>query len=91
MNDHEGCLFTATVHRKIDKGSPKSSPKSSPKTEDRIIEILKHNRSTTTEEMGRTIGISKRAILKQINRLKQQGRLRHIGPAKGGHWEVMNE
>jgi predicted HTH transcriptional regulator len=33
-------------------------------------------------------GISNRAVLKQIDKLKKSGILRRIGPAKGGHWEV---
>jgi ATP-dependent DNA helicase RecG len=100
-DDRECCLFTATVHRKeiagavegigLPKTSGESSPKSSPKTEDRIIELLRQNSSITTEELGKTIGISKRAVLKQIDKLKEQGRLRRIGPARGGHWEVIEK
>jgi ATP-dependent DNA helicase RecG len=39
--------------------------------------------------LGKNLGISKRAILKQIEKLKKQGRLRRIGPARGGHWEII--
>jgi biotin operon repressor len=39
--------------------------------------------------MGDSLGISKRAVLKQIDKLKQQGRLSRIGSAKGGQWEVV--
>ena len=95
VDDREGCLFTVTVHRKKTDngvrtgGSPKSSPKSSPKTEDQIIELIRLNASITTEKLGETLGISKRAVLKQIDKLKGQGRLRRVGPARGGHWEVL--
>jgi ATP-dependent DNA helicase RecG len=94
-DDRDGCLFTATVHRterdapgKADD-SPKSSPKSSPKTEDRIIDMLRQDRNATTEDLGVILNISKRAVLKQIEKLKNQGRLRRVGPRKGGHWEVI--
>ena len=73
------------------KSSPISSPNGSPKTEDRIIELLRQNSSSTTEELGKSIGISKRGVLKQIDKLKEQGRLRRIGPARGGHWEVIEK
>jgi ATP-dependent DNA helicase RecG len=73
------------------KSSPISSPNSSPKTEDRIIELLRQNSSSTTEELGKSIGISKRGALKQIDKLKEQGRLRRIGPARGGYWEVIEK
>ena len=39
--------------------------------------------------MGDALGISKRAVMKQLEKLKQQGRLSRIGSAKGGRWEVL--
>ena len=97
-DDRDGCLFIATVHRKelvgsaepeIGSGTIESSPKSSPKTEDLIIELLRRDAMISTEQLGETLGISKRAVLKQIQKLKAQGRLKRIGPAKGGYWEVV--
>lgn len=102
INDQEGCLFTATIYRRPvnnlgkaigaagdRKGSPIGSPISSPKTEDRIIELIRQDATISTEALGTVLGISKRAILKQIEKLKNQGRLRRVGTAKGGHWEVL--
>ncbi len=104
-DDREGCLFISTVLRKRaspgtvgtekssektpENGSPNSSPKSSPKTEERILSMIRRNPAVTTETMGAALGISKRAVLKQIAALKEQSRLRRVGPAKGGHWEVL--
>ena len=95
IDDRDGCLFTATVHRKsvselnlvVDLG--KSSPKGSPKTEDRILELIQQGAEISTESLGKAIGITKRAVLKQIKKLKVRGRLRRVGPARGGHWEVL--
>jgi len=95
IDDRDCCLFTAKVHRKpvdeltLSPGSSKSSPKSSPKTEQRIIELIRQDPYTTTEAMGEILGITKRAVLKQVNKLKAQQRLRRVGPARGGHWEVI--
>jgi len=98
-DDRDGCLFTACIRRKqglvvigeqgSEKSSPKSSPKSSLKTEDKILQLIAHDSSMSTERLGAELGITKRAVLKQIDKLKEQGRLRRIGPAKGGHWEVV--
>jgi hypothetical protein len=33
--------------------------------------------------------MSARAVKKQIARLKAQNLIRHIGPARGGHWDVI--
>ncbi|WP_368665439.1 HTH domain-containing protein [Chlorobium sp. KB01] len=43
----------------------------------------------TTEQLASALGISKRAVLKQIDKLKVQCRLSRVGPARGGHWEVI--
>jgi len=94
-DDRDSCLFTATVYRKPVRelvtvlGSPKSSPKSSPKTEDQILTLIRHDPSVTTTSLGAALGITKRAVLKQVDKLKRQGRLRRVGPAKGGYWEVI--
>ncbi len=95
MDDRDGCFFTAIVHRTSVKGpistpsSPKSSLKSSPKTEEQILALIRQDPFVTTVAMGAALGITKRAVLKQIDKLKVQGRLRRVGPAKGGHWEVI--
>jgi predicted ArsR family transcriptional regulator len=41
------------------------------------------------EAMGEILGITKRAVLKQVNKLKAQHRLRRVGSARGGYWEVI--
>lgn len=63
--------------------------KSSPKTEEKILQQLRENPQCSTQQLGNVLGISKRAVLKQIEKLKQQGRLARIGSAKGGHWQVL--
>jgi ATP-dependent DNA helicase RecG len=71
-------------------GSPTGSPIGSSKTEDRILQMLREDPKLSTQQLGDALGISKRAELKQIEKLKEQGRLSRIGSAKGGHWEVLN-
>ena len=94
-DDRDGCLFTATVHRKPltgpakpEAGSPRGSGKSSGKTGTRILEMLQQNPAMTIPDLAEALTISTRAVEKQIMRLRNEGRLRRIGPAKGGHWEV---
>jgi ATP-dependent DNA helicase RecG len=95
VDDRDGCLFIVTVHRKaVDELelvniTPEGSLKSSPKTEEQILKLMRGDASITTEQLGGVLGITKRAVLKQVEKLKEQGRLRRVGPAKGGHWEVI--
>jgi ATP-dependent DNA helicase RecG len=44
----------------------------------------------TTQTVAEKLGISKRAVLKQVDKLKAQVRLRRVGPNKGGHWELQS-
>jgi len=37
------------------------------------------------------IGLSRRGIEKNISKLKTEGKIKRIGPAKGGHWEIFKE
>lgn len=95
--DREGCLFTATVHRKPgvgsaepDAGSGKGSAKgeSSQKSSQKIIDLMQGNPTITIADLAQTLSITDRAIKKQIEKLKAKGRIRRVGPDKGGHWEV---
>lgn len=58
------------------------------KTEDHIIELLSSNPKHTTKTMAEAIGISDKGIEKQLAKLKSQGKIERIGPAKGGSWKV---
>ena len=71
------------------KGSLKGSLKSSLKSSQKIIEVLTKDPHCTYDSLAEIIGISRRAVTKQIQRLRQSGRLRRIGPDKGGHWEIL--
>lgn len=98
-DDRDGCLFTATVHRKVGESSakksvavegfPKVSGKTSGKTSGKILDALKQDRELTIPELAGLIGVSERSIERNIRKLQEQGRLRRIGPAKGGHWEIL--
>lgn len=42
----------------------------------------------SARRIAEIIGLSARAVEKNINMLKEKGVIRRIGPAKGGHWQV---
>jgi ATP-dependent DNA helicase RecG len=57
----------------------------------KILTLMKKNPYISKREIERIIGISSTAIDKNIVQLKKKGLLKRIGPAKGGHWEVMED
>ncbi len=76
-----------TVNLK-EKSSQKNA-EGSQKSSQKILELIEQNPNITTTEMAEIIGISRRAIAKQIDNLKNNNKLRRIGPDKGGHWEIV--
>ena len=62
--------------------------KCSEKSSEKIINELINNNDITISELYSKLGISTRAIEKQLDKLKQKGIVRRVGPAKGGHWEI---
>ena len=90
-DDREGSMFIATVHRKEIEGlerSEKDSQKSSQKSSQKIIELMQNDPMITIADLALHVGITERAIKKQIEKMKAQGRIRRIGPDKGGHWQT---
>ncbi|MCG2738640.1 MAG: winged helix-turn-helix transcriptional regulator [Syntrophaceae bacterium] len=81
FDDRDGCLFTVTVHRKAETSSEKTSGK--------ILAALKLDGELTIPGLAGLIGVTERSIERNIRKLQEQGQLRRIGPAKGGHWEIL--
>lgn len=83
-------MFIARVHRKIGKSLEEVGVSSagSEKTSGKILTILKQDENLTIPELASLIGVTERSIERNIKKLQEQGRLRRVGPAKGGRWEV---
>jgi ATP-dependent DNA helicase RecG len=98
VDDREGCLFTVKIHRTFEKGSGKTEiipdthivqQEGSEKSSGKILELLAENPEMTIPQLANELGISTRAIEKHIANLQKNKVLRRIGPAKGGHWQVV--
>ena len=83
-DDRDGCLFTATVRRKERVGSAEPIVNS-----EKILRLLKVNPQLSAREIADLIGITQKAVEKQISKLRDENRIRRVGPDKGGHWEVV--
>lgn len=59
------------------------------KSRDRIIALLKGNGKLSAKSLGEQIGITSKAVEKHLSKLKADGIIERIGPAKGGHWKVL--
>ena len=70
------------------KSLPKSSGKSSGKTAVQIIKLMGEDSHITIPKLAETLGVTTRAIEKQISNLQKNGQIKRVGPARGGHWEI---
>ncbi|MDE0486278.1 MAG: winged helix-turn-helix transcriptional regulator, partial [Nitrospira sp.] len=59
------------------------------KTREKIMALIAANPSITTAELAKRLGITAKGVEWQIGKLKQKGVLERVGPAKGGHWKVV--
>ena len=70
-------------------GSVKSSVRSSVRSSVKIVQAMRENPSITVKELSFMIGISERAIWKNIAKLRESGTIRHKGADSAGEWEVL--
>ncbi|MEQ8766711.1 MAG: winged helix-turn-helix transcriptional regulator [Planctomycetota bacterium] len=67
----------------------KTGEKTREKTRDRILALIAEQPTITTAELAKHIGITAKGIEWQLGKLKADGRIRRVGPDRGGHWEVV--
>jgi len=56
-----------------------------------IVDYLREHPEATLAEVANAIGKSKRAVERAAAKLHDENRIRYVGPAKGGHWEVIDQ
>ncbi len=61
------------------------------KAREKIIFLIKENPSITTKEMAEKLDITDKGVEWQIKNLKDEKLLKRVGPAKGGHWEILEK
>lgn len=103
-DDHDGCLFSATVHRKpaeeldlADKGALKVQAKgrgapikaSLSNLQAQMIDFIRSNPAVSYDELAEMTQKDRTTVMRNIGKLKDAGILRRVGSKKTGHWEVM--
>ena len=78
-----------TAPRTMEKGNDKTVVKTVVKKEDEIVAILADNPSATRQQLAKATGLTVRGVEWILKGLKDSGRIRRVGPTKGGHWEVV--
>jgi ATP-dependent DNA helicase RecG len=72
-----------------ERGSEIMPEKTSEKTSEKILRAIRANPEATIAERADTAGVTTRSVERNIKNLQNAGKLRRIGPDRGGHWEVI--
>ncbi|WP_406035296.1 winged helix-turn-helix transcriptional regulator, partial [Treponema saccharophilum] len=59
------------------------------KSSEIILELLKENPKLSAKKLSEQIGITSRAVEKQLASLVEKGFIKREGSPKGGHWEIL--
>lgn len=70
-------------------GDTSKTPKKVSKTAQKIIDLVIANPSITADNMADKVGVTKRAIEKNIKNLRDRGILIHEGSDKAGYWRII--
>ena len=63
--------------------------KSNQKSNQKILEAISKNPVITIKELQELSGLSESGVKKILRKLRAIGRIRRVGPDKGGHWEII--
>jgi ATP-dependent DNA helicase RecG len=81
--------FQITFYKGDQKSVEKGVEKGVEKSVEKIAALMSTNPYITQKELSVATGLSRRGVEKNISLLKKAGKIKRIGPAKGGHWEVV--
>jgi ATP-dependent DNA helicase RecG len=76
------------VEQHITKNVTKTTPITLSGAALKVVRMIEKNPNITTAQMAEVIGVAKKNLIAFTNNLQRDGIIRHIGPARGGHWEV---
>jgi ATP-dependent DNA helicase RecG len=71
-------------------GVSESVGETTQKSSQKITDLIRADGKITIEELSEVLGISDRAVKKQLAKMKLEGVLRRVGPDKGGYWEIVS-
>ena len=83
--------YVPTLLPTTDESGKKTGKKTGKELEDVIKEAIRKDSSITIQEFQKLTGLSKNGTWNVLNRMKEQNKIKRIGPDKGGHWEVVEE
>lgn len=57
----------------------------------RIIGALRAKPSATMDNLSNTLGIARRTLVRYMNKLQEDNKIKRVGGRRYGHWEIIKE
>lgn len=80
-----------TTRKSPRETTQKTAWKTARKNGGAILDILRRNPHSTRQDIAAETGLTPDGVKWNLRQLKAAGRLRRVGPDKGGHWEVVEK
>ena len=91
LKEGEGQFIECEDYAKLEKIG-ENVPENVP--ENRLIKIsqlMKSNNKITIPEIAKELNVNEKTIKRDIDKLKDSGKIMRIGPDKGGYWEIIDK
>ena len=56
---------------------------------DKILFLIKNDHYISAPKIANSLGLSTRAVEKQLRALRETRRIQRVGPDFGGHWKIL--
>ena len=66
-----------------------STQETNKSTQEMILDEIRKHPFTTRQQLAKVIGITPDGIKKQLDKMKKANLIKHVGPTKGGRWEII--
>lgn len=54
-----------------------------------LVSLISENPDISQQDLAVALGLTREGIRYHLNKMKRAGTLRHVGPARGGRWELV--
>ena len=85
----EAAAVKKGVKESVKKTNLKTVLKTNLKTDLKIVEVLKQNPKISVPQLAEELKLSISGVKWNLKNLKEQSKIRRVGPDKGGHWEII--
>ena len=86
---YEYSFYTSLFDKTMIKGIGIESQETVEKTVEKLLTAIKNNPDITQKELSIITGLTRRGVEWNLANLKEKGIIKRVGPARGGHWEVI--